>query len=233
MNKGAVALMLACAAAAAPPDRSRVSGNLAGAPQPTTHPFPAIAATAVLRAAPGPAPLALPAQWSLLIRRSIFSRGGVPAPVPGAPSPADAAGPDGQIALRGVVLEDNSQYSAFLEDTAGHHTMRVRPGDSVGMGRVKTINLDSLVFETPLRTTHVQVGQNLLGAPLPAAAPQPAGPGGPAGPPPGGPPPGAMPNLPPGITPEMAKQMMAREARATARLQAEQNGERRGGREGQ
>ena len=159
---------------------------------------------------PGAAIAPFPEQWSLLIRRSIFARGGVPAPVPGTASP-DAAGPDGHIALRGVVLEDNSQYSAFLEDTAGNRTMRVRPGDSVGMGRVKAINLDSLVFETPLRTTHVQVGQNLLGAPLPAAQPQPAGP---PGPPPGGPPPGAVANLPPGVTPDMAKQMMgARRAR--------------------
>ena len=224
MNKGAVALMLACAAAAAPSDRSGLAGDRGAVPHPATQPAPAIVAAA-LRPPPGPAPLSLPEKWSLLIRRSIFSRGGVPAPVPGAAGPADAGGPDGHIALRGVVLENNSEYSAFLEDTAGHNTIRVRPGDPVGMGRVKAINLDSLVFETPLRTTHVQVGQNLLGAPLPAAQPPPAGP---TGPPPGAPPPGAVPNLPPGVTPEMAKQMMAREARATARLEAEQNGERRG-----
>jgi hypothetical protein len=231
MNNGAVALMLACAAAAAPPDRSRAARVASGAPNPSTQPSAAIAAPAMMLPIPGPMPAAvsLPEQWSLLIKRSIFARGGVPAPVPGAANP-DAAGPDGHIALRGVVLEDNSQYSAFLEDTAGNHTMRVRPGDSVGMGRVKTINLDSLVFETPLRTTHVQVGQNLLGAPLPAAPAQPAGP---PGPPPGGPPPGAAANLPPGVTPEMAKQMMARDARAMERLAAEQNGERRGRREGQ
>lgn len=231
MNKGAVVLMLACAAAAAPPDRSRVARDAGGPPHPSTQPSAAGGAPAMMMPVPGPGAgvVPLPEQWSLLIKRSIFARGGVPAPVPGASSP-DAAGPDGHIALRGVVLEDNSQYSAFLEDTAGNRTMRVRPGDHVGMGRVKAINLDSLVFETPLRTTHVQVGQNLLGAPLPAAQPQPAGP---PGPPPGGPPPGAAPNLPPGVTPDMAKQMMAREARAMERLQAEQNGERRGRREGQ
>src|SRR5205807_7365927 len=99
-----------------------------------------------------------------------------------------------------------------LEDTAGNRTMRVRPGDSIGQGRVKAINLDSLVFETPLRTTHVQVGQSLLGSPMPAPQQQPQG--GPPGPPPGGPQQGPMPNLPPGIPPEAMRQMMmAREAK--------------------
>jgi hypothetical protein len=116
------------------------------------------------------------------------------------------------------VLEDNAQYSAFLEDTAGNHTMRVRPGDNVGQGRVKAINLDSLVFETPLRTTHVQVGQSLLGAPLPAPPPQ-SKPAGPPGPPQGGPPQGPMPNLPPGVPPEVMKQMMmAREAKMAGQM---------------
>src|SRR5947209_57546 len=106
MNKGVVALMLACAAAAAPSDRSGLAADHRAVPHPATQPGPAIAAAA-LRPPPGPGPLSLPDKWSLLIRRSIFSRGGVPAPVPGAPGPADAAGPDGHIALRGVVLEDN------------------------------------------------------------------------------------------------------------------------------
>ena len=229
MNKGVVALMLACAAAAGAPSESKGPPREAGgAARPSTQ-LSTSPRVAIQSPLPSPA-MPLPEQWLLLMRRSIFARGGVPAPVPGAPNPADAGGPDGQIALRGVVLEDNSQYSAFLEDTAGNHTMRVRPGDNVGMGRVKTINLDSLVFETPLRTTHVQVGQNLLGAPMPAASPQPSGP---PGPPQGGPPAGPAPNLPPGVTPDMARQMMMREARAVERLQAEQNGERRGRREGQ
>lgn len=226
MNKGVVALMLACAAAAAPAESNRPPREAGGA-RPATQ--PSISPRAAIQPPSSSPAMPLPEQWLLLLRRSIFARGGVPALVPGAPNPADAGGPDGQIALRGVVLEDNSQYSAFLEDTAGNHTMRVRPGDNVGMGRVKTINLDSLVFETPLRTTHVQVGQNLLGAPMPAASQPP----GPSGPPQGGPPAGAAPNLPPGVTPDMARQMMMREARAVERLQAEQNGERRGRREGQ
>ena len=203
----AVALVLVCAAAA-PVERHRPvrPGEMIVAP--ATQP-----AGPVVMVAPS-----LPEPWSVLIKRSIFARGGVPAPVPGM-APPDA-GPDGHIALRGVVLEDNAQYSAFLEDTAGNRTMRVRPGDAVGQGRVKAINLDSLVFETPLRTTHVQVGQSLLGAPMPAPPPQPK-PAGPQGPPPGGPQQGPMPNLPPGVPPEVMRQMMmAREAKMAGPMPA-------------
>jgi len=204
----AVALVLVCAAAA-PVERHRPQRGGEIIIGPATQP-----AGPVVMAAPS-----LPEAWGVLTKRSIFARGGVPAAIPGAPGPD--AGPDAHIALRGVVLEDNAQYSAFLEDTAGNHTMRVRPGDSIGQGRIKAINLDSLVFETPLRTTHVQVGQSLLGAPLPAPQPQPK-PAGPQGPPQGGPQQGPMPNLPPGVPPEVMRQMMmAREAKMAGPMAAQ------------
>lgn len=207
------AMVLACAVAVGASTEGRRPPRPKVLPEPA---FPSTQPTAAQPLASLPT-VVLPAQWEILLKRSIFARGGVPAPVAGAAGPGGPeGGPDSHLALRGVVLED-SQYSAFLEDPAGHRTVRVRPGDKLGAGRVKAINLDSLVFETPLRTTHVQVGENLMGAPAPAPAAQPAHPAGPPGPLPQGPHEGPMPNLPPGMPPEMArKMMMMREAQMAA-----------------
>lgn len=141
----------------------------------------------------------LPDRFKLLMIRSIFARGGMAAPpesiAGGAPQ---IGGPEGGLALRGVAT-DESQFIAFVEDTAAHHTLQVKTGDHIGLGRVSAITLDGLKYEAGGRTTQVRVGQNLLGMDVPAAQPAPPAqpplgapgpPPGPAGPPGQGPMPG-------------------------------------------
>lgn len=139
----------------------------------------------------------LPDRFKLLMIRSIFARGGMAAPPESlAGGGAQIGGPEGGLALRGVAT-DETQFIAFVEDTAAHHTLQVKTGDHIGLGRVAAITLDGLKYEAGGRTTQVRVGQNLLGMDVPAASqPAPAGqpPPGVPGPPPGQPgPPGQAP----------------------------------------
>jgi len=146
-------------------------------PKPTTRPL-------------GPP---LPERFRLLMIRSIFARGGMAAPPESlGPGGAEIGGPEGGLALRGVATDD-TQFIAFVEDTAARHTLQVKAGDRIGLGRVTAITLDGMRYEASGRTTQVRVGQNLLGMDVPAASqpapPGPQPPGGAPGPPPG--PPGA------------------------------------------
>ena len=135
----------------------------------------------------------LPERFKLLMIRSIFARGGMAAPPESlGPGGAEIGGPEGGLALRGVATDD-TQFIAFVEDTAARHTIQVKAGDHIGLGKVAAITLDGMKYEAGGRTTQVRVGQNLLGMDVPPAS-QPAPPGaqppaGAPGPPPG--PPGA------------------------------------------
>jgi hypothetical protein len=133
-------------------------------------------------------------KYLVVVNRSIFARGGTPAA--GKPrGPAAAPGPEAGLGLKGI-FEGDGRFTAFVEDLASRQTRRLHVGDSIGAGRIKSMTLAMLEYEAGGKSTQVQVGQNLLGAPLPppqpptsqpAAPPQP--PGGPQPPPgaPGGP----------------------------------------------
>ena len=152
---------------------------------PTTRPTTRPANSLAPHAAKG---LELPAKFSLLLSRSVFARNGKSAGAIAGP-PIPEAG----MALRGIVFDDTS-FVAFIEDTMAHRTLQLRPGDSLCAGSVRQISLDGLSYECHGKTTHVEIGQNLLGAALPVPAPPPAATPGP--PPPGTagpPPPGAGP----------------------------------------
>jgi hypothetical protein len=92
------------------------------------------------------------------------------------------------MAVRGIVFDDTS-FLVFVEDTASHRTMQLRPGDPVAGGRVGQISFDDFGYESAAGAVRkVRIGQNLLGALLPpvvAAPPQPPPTSGPAGGPPG------------------------------------------------
>ena len=187
------------ALAAVPPLDPRKMPKLGGAgfvlppqTQPTTRPIASV----------------LPGPFSVLLHRSIFARDGVAAPIPGMPGgPGEMGGPEAGLALRGVVRDD-SQFLAFVEDTASHRTIQLRSGDSVGAGRIKDITLETVAYESGGKLMRIQVGHNFLGMPLPPmpppSPPQPApgqvGPNGPQAP--GGPPPGQ--GTPEGAMPAMA-----------------------------
>lgn len=144
---------------------------------PATQP---IARPLAVRPSEPPLNVTLPASLAILSRRSIFARNGMAAIPPG----ANPAKPEATIALRGIVFDDNN-FVLFLEDTAAHHTMQLRPGDSLAGGKIGRISLDEFGYEADGTITQVRVGQNLLGATLPptivtppATAPSPGGPQG-------------------------------------------------------
>ena len=158
------------------------------------------------------APL-LPERYVILLTRSLFDRGFVSAPAPGSPGsiggpggPPGPMGPEAALALRGSA-RDNGDDVALIEDTTSHRTMRLKPGEPVGEGRIKKIDLLSIEYEWSGGSRRVEVGQNLLGMALPPTTQ----PGPPAGPPgqPGQGPPGAVPGqpMPPGM--EMPPGVMA------------------------
>ena len=137
--------------------------------------------------------ITLPPPFATLMSRSIFAKNGMASSPPGTnPGP-----PEAMMALRGIAFDDSS-FLAFIEDTASHRTMQLRCGEAVASGKIADLSLDEMGFESSGKVTHVRIGQNLLGAMLPAVAlPKPAAapPGMPPGaaPPPGkGPPPGPI-----------------------------------------
>jgi hypothetical protein len=134
----------------------------------------------------------MPPDYNVMLTRNVFTRG--PARVAG------PLGPEGNFGFNGVVIDDGI-YTAFVEDLGGKRTMRLKPGDPVGQGRVKSVTETALEYEASGKVTKVQIGQNLLGAPLPPPPPPPATAQPPGGAQPGGPPQPGGPGMPPGGMP--------------------------------
>jgi hypothetical protein len=147
-----------------------------------------------------PPPKPFPSEFALLLKRSAFTRGAARPSGPQGPS----AGPEGNLGLRGV-LDLDGQLTAIVEDITSKSVKRLKAGEPIGSGTIKTITLDAIGYESGGKTTQVTIGQNLLGAPLPPPPPPPPPaqpPGGPPGQPgqpgqPGGPPQPGQPGGPP------------------------------------
>ena len=92
-------------------------------------------------------------------RRSRTNRPRIQRQVPVAPPAPD---PESYVILKGVVQEDG-EFIAFLEDTQSGQILRVRQGDSVVRGKIKSLNLDSIEYEFEDKTTTVTMGLNLQG----------------------------------------------------------------------
>ena len=151
-----------------------------GTPSPATQPT---AKPVSIHPSEPPGSVNLPPSMAILTRRSIFARNGMAAIPPG----TNPQKPEATIALRGIVFDDND-FVVFLEDTAAHRTMQLRPGDPLAGGRIGRISLEEFGYEADGAVTQVRVGQNLLGMTLPpmSIAPPTTAPG--PGGPPGGPP---------------------------------------------
>jgi hypothetical protein len=115
-----------------------------------------------------PSTFKLPAEFSILNKRTIFAKDGVP----GATGTAGPAKPEELFALRGIVFDEQS-FLIFIEDTAAHRIMQLRPGDPVAGGKVGLICIDDFSFEAGGASKRISVGQNLLGTQLPPVTPAP------------------------------------------------------------
>ena len=70
--------------------------------------------------------------------------------------------PESYFVLKGIVQE-NGVFIAFIEDTQRGQILRVREGDSVARGKVKTFNLDTIKYHFEDRTVTVAMGYDLEG----------------------------------------------------------------------
>jgi hypothetical protein len=103
--------------------------------------------------------------YRIVVEQNVFSRNRGPRAertrrqVPVAPPAPD---PESYVVLKGIVQE-GGEFIAFLEDTQSGRILRVRKGDSIMNGKVKSLTLDSLEYEVGDRTTVVTMGLNLQG----------------------------------------------------------------------
>jgi hypothetical protein len=123
----------------------------------------------------------LPAPYRVLLSRSIFAAGGKSSD---AAAQAPSLPPEANLALKGVV-QDDQQFTAFVEDLPQKRVLQLRVGDAVARGRVVAITLHGLQYEASGRMTRVAIGQ-ALGGPGVATTELPS-------PPPAAPPVGAQP----------------------------------------
>lgn len=73
-----------------------------------------------------------------------------------------APNPESYYLLKGVVQE-NDDFIAFIEDTQSGTVLRLRRGDPVARGTIKTLTLDGLEYQMEEKTVVVRMGLNLEG----------------------------------------------------------------------
>jgi len=105
------------------------------------------------------------AKYEIILNRNIFSRQRTPF------RPRDrniesqvvVPNPETHFFLKGIVQE-NSQFIAFVEDTQGGGVLRLRQGDRVARGQVKALSLDAIEYQLEDKTVNVKLGCDLEGA---------------------------------------------------------------------
>ena len=105
------------------------------------------------------------ASFDIILTRNIFSRMRRPARQETervVEAPRVVPNPESYYLLKGVVQE-NDDFIAFIEDTQGGTVLRLRRGDPVARGTIKTLTLDGLEYLREDKTTVVQMGRDLEG----------------------------------------------------------------------
>jgi hypothetical protein len=104
------------------------------------------------------------AKYNLILQRNMFSRKRVPIRlVNDQPDPPKIIpNPESYFLLKGVVQENN-QFIAFVEDKQTGSVLRLRQGDRVARGTIKSLNLDGVEYELADKTTAVSMGFDLEG----------------------------------------------------------------------
>lgn len=104
------------------------------------------------------------ASYGIILQRNIFSRQRTPfRPREKSSAPqAVVKNPETHFVLKGVVQE-NDAFTAFIEDTEGGGVLRLRQGDRVARGVIKTLSLDSLEYQLEDKTVSISLGCDLEG----------------------------------------------------------------------
>lgn len=109
----------------------------------------------------------LPGSYQVLLSRSIFAANG--RSDTGAAAPGGAAA-GAALALKGVV-QDDQEFTAFVEDAPAKRVLEVKVGDRLAHGRVVAITLHGLQYELAGRVMRVAIGQGLEDPAAPTTAP--------------------------------------------------------------
>lgn len=182
LNRTLAAMCVTLTSAQARSDAVPPAGPAPSVARPV-HPAPATTQGA-------PPPVTLPPDYAILQSHNPFAHG---KPGPGGPKmeggPGAPGGPETLFVLKGVVGAEG-QFTAFVEDTTAKRVVELTAGSPLGPGRIKSIAVDAIEFESAGASRRIEVGQDLSGRVVPPTpTSKPAGPQPPpgAGPPPGGP----------------------------------------------
>lgn len=104
------------------------------------------------------------AKYEIILKRNIFSRQRGPEQTRTRrdDQPLAVPNPESYYRLEGVVQEDGT-FIAFVEDMRSGSVLRLRQGQNVARGVVKSLTLDSMEYEYEGRTVAVELGRDLEG----------------------------------------------------------------------
>ncbi len=104
------------------------------------------------------------AKYNIILDRNMFSRTRMPSrPQEAAEDrPKIVPNPESYYLLKGVVQEDH-QFIAFVEDKRTGSVLRLREGESVARGTIKSLTLDGFQYQFQDKTIPVSMGSDLEG----------------------------------------------------------------------
>jgi hypothetical protein len=112
----------------------------------------------------------MPKDYAPLLARSIFIKGRAPVGASGTPTSAPSTEPTSRpsesVVFNGVT-QIGGETIAFLEDTSSGKLMQLKVGDSLAQGKIKSITLDWLDYESNGKVVRVLVGRGLDGEEAP------------------------------------------------------------------
>ncbi|MBN1360564.1 MAG: hypothetical protein JW993_08230 [Sedimentisphaerales bacterium] len=113
---------------------------------------------------PASGPGGMAAEYVVITRNNIFSPTRQPwRPTPPTPTtPTVVTPPEAYYILRGIVAE-NDTFKALVQDNQNGGVLWLHVGDEIAQGKIKSLTLDTLEYESGEKTTMVAMGQDLQG----------------------------------------------------------------------
>ncbi|MGA2230725.1 MAG: hypothetical protein ABSH22_07480 [Tepidisphaeraceae bacterium] len=108
-----------------------------------------------------PAVPLLPQEFSFLETHNPFGRGH---------GGGQAAGAEASLVFKGAV-RDGDKTTAFFEDLSTKKVIPLEAGAAIARGRIKSIDLDAIVYAVANDSQRIEAGENLNGVVIPPAAP--------------------------------------------------------------
>jgi hypothetical protein len=103
----------------------------------------------------------LPQEYSLLETHNPFGRGH---------GGGQGGGQEASLVFKGAV-RDGDKTTAFFEDLSTKKVIPLEAGAAIARGRIKSIDLDAIVYAVANDSQRIEAGENLNGVVIPPAAP--------------------------------------------------------------